>query len=564
MNAQNKVRKVMGEFGSGSLRSSSGQKVTNPKQAMAIALSEQRRVRGMKNGGMPSNSNPTPEERARLEEQIKEIRADELNKKGWDNYKKGKQEEARRNRRFSDSLNPLNWFGSNPNPSPLKSPQKTDPQDDINRAINKGDVGPRGYIRRAKGGNIKALINRQNTRHGKMDMPYHSLKRMTGKKAGGKVRLFEGGPSPENVNQTGEFDPGLAVPDIVSYNQSSDVKAVPSTLTFGQAFRDARNRAVLEERNPDKELFTWRGKSYRANMAKPKPKIVDYGDEVGRLQKRYPSPPPPPPPVAAKPDSANNKSKLATIMEAAAPEELTRNVVSAGLPMALGGAGINALARTPALVGALARNTGKTYQKARESMQAFRARRAARKANSKAERDYDLRRASDMEAGYFKGGGVKTYQKGGLAFGQAFRDARNRAVLEGRDPGKEEFTWRGKSYRANMAAPKAAAPKKVSDADFKAHELHGMGEESPQRNVVGEKEKAARKSDANFEAYEYNRAGGHIKKRNMGGNIKYVKGGGIEKRGKTRGAIVRMAAGGSVSARADGIAQRGKTRCKMV
>ena len=35
-----KVGKVMGEFKSGSLKSSSGQKVTNPKQAMAIAMSE--------------------------------------------------------------------------------------------------------------------------------------------------------------------------------------------------------------------------------------------------------------------------------------------------------------------------------------------------------------------------------------------------------------------------------------------------------------------------------------------------------------------------------------------
>jgi hypothetical protein len=37
---QNKVGKVMSEFKSGSLKSSSGQKVKNPKQAMAIALSE--------------------------------------------------------------------------------------------------------------------------------------------------------------------------------------------------------------------------------------------------------------------------------------------------------------------------------------------------------------------------------------------------------------------------------------------------------------------------------------------------------------------------------------------
>ena len=54
------------------------------------------------------------------------------------------------------------------------------------------------------------------------------------------------------------------------------------------------------------------------------------------------------------------------------------------------------------------------------------------------------------------------------------------------------------------------------------------------------------------------------KKKMMGGGIaKYAKGGGIESRGKTKGTIIRMAAGGSVgsaSRRADGIAQRGKTR----
>ena len=44
---------------------------------------------------------------------------------------------------------------------------------------------------------------------------------------------------------------------------------------------------------------------------------------------------------------------------------------------------------------------------------------------------------------------------------------------------------------------------------------------------------------------------------------KFAKGGGIESRGKTKGTIIRMASGGSVSSasrRADGIAQRGKTR----
>lgn len=39
-----KVKKVMSEFKSGKLNSSSGQKVTNPRQALAIGLSEQRRA----------------------------------------------------------------------------------------------------------------------------------------------------------------------------------------------------------------------------------------------------------------------------------------------------------------------------------------------------------------------------------------------------------------------------------------------------------------------------------------------------------------------------------------
>lgn len=41
-----KIRKVMSEFRRGTLRSSSGQKVTSRMQALAIALSEQRRARG--------------------------------------------------------------------------------------------------------------------------------------------------------------------------------------------------------------------------------------------------------------------------------------------------------------------------------------------------------------------------------------------------------------------------------------------------------------------------------------------------------------------------------------
>jgi len=42
--AEKKISKVMTEYGKGKLKSSSGSKVTNPKQALAIALSESRRM----------------------------------------------------------------------------------------------------------------------------------------------------------------------------------------------------------------------------------------------------------------------------------------------------------------------------------------------------------------------------------------------------------------------------------------------------------------------------------------------------------------------------------------
>lgn len=48
-----KVKRVLREFKEGKLKSSSGQKVTNPKQAIAIGLSEQRAMKGYKAGGEP-------------------------------------------------------------------------------------------------------------------------------------------------------------------------------------------------------------------------------------------------------------------------------------------------------------------------------------------------------------------------------------------------------------------------------------------------------------------------------------------------------------------------------
>lgn len=51
-----KVEQVMHEFKAGKLKSSSGDKVTNPKQAIAIGLSEQERSRKARKGGLMKNA----------------------------------------------------------------------------------------------------------------------------------------------------------------------------------------------------------------------------------------------------------------------------------------------------------------------------------------------------------------------------------------------------------------------------------------------------------------------------------------------------------------------------
>jgi hypothetical protein len=50
-----KVEKVMGEYKQGKLKSSSGGKVTNRKQAIAIAMAEQEGSRAKRKNGLMKN-----------------------------------------------------------------------------------------------------------------------------------------------------------------------------------------------------------------------------------------------------------------------------------------------------------------------------------------------------------------------------------------------------------------------------------------------------------------------------------------------------------------------------
>ena len=201
-----------------------------------------------------------------------------------------------------------------------------------------------------------------------------------------------------------------------------------------------------------------------------------------------------------------------------------------------------------------------------------------------------------------------------MTFGKAFREKLNE-LGEGRT-----FMWRGKSYSTDLAKPSNPISKSTPTAKATpSNETNAgavTGRTSPiSKKMVGEDAMGNRRTQAQEDAYVASlskkpesrmspslnyapmrrgmKFGGSVKESKAmvgkevafmkkkgapasmikhekaemgmkkGGMAGYAKGGGIESRGKTKGTVIRMASGGSVSARADGIAQRGKTKFKM-
>jgi hypothetical protein len=97
----------------------------------------------------------------------------------------------------------------------------------------------------------RAAINKQDTQHGSMDMPFKSLKKFRGMNSGGKVKRYEEG--------------GDVEPDVVADKPTVTEKPAESLdkMTFGKAFR-----AKLNELGEGR-TFMWRGKSYSTDLAKP-------------------------------------------------------------------------------------------------------------------------------------------------------------------------------------------------------------------------------------------------------------------------------------------------------
>jgi hypothetical protein len=99
----------------------------------------------------------------------------------------------------------------------------------------------------------RAAINKQDTQHGSMDMPFKSLKKFRGMNSGGKVKRYAG------------EDESLVEPDVVADKPTVTEKPAESLdkMTFAKAFR-----AKLNELGEGR-TFMWRGKSYSTDLAKP-------------------------------------------------------------------------------------------------------------------------------------------------------------------------------------------------------------------------------------------------------------------------------------------------------
>jgi hypothetical protein len=227
----------------------------------------------------------------------------------------------------------------------------------------------------AAGGVTKQKINKQDTKHGVMDMPFSSLKKYTGMKSGGVMKRYAEGGVLERLGEP---------------------------QSFKDAFREARDNKVA--------TFTWNGKKYSTALASPKKDTTSDARESARHAT-----------FGKTPEVASEEElKLAKEWGDKEDREARRERMMQGAGMAMGAAGAAGVGRAVARMIAsrgMGRGASQAMEKAaqgtqrqtgpvRQGMERIREREAAQAA-ARREAALDAERASAMEAGYRKGGSVK-------------------------------------------------------------------------------------------------------------------------------------------------------------
>ena len=325
----------------------------------------------------------------------------------------------------------------------------------------------------AKGGVTQQKINKQNTRHGMMDLPVANLNRFAGMKKGGimkKRRFGSGGDTGDQDMENAGYDKSGEGEDAV-YRKSSATGVTASNETSA----------------PKKE-------------AAVKPKMAESSRSLAKTSA-----------TTQQPDETKS-----------GPPEDTRGV--SGMP------------------------SRKYVSKLTDQQKSDNADRLAKEAALMAVT-----------------GGAGTVARGVYRVGQAANKARKLGLEKGNAAATGEgAAWGDFSSSAATKGQNLRNRYRDSEKTIKKNPdgyKKGGAVMKESKGMMGKEVAFMKKKGAPASMIKHEKAEMGMKR---GGMMKYAKGGGIESRGKTKGTIIRMASGGSVSSasrRADGIAQRGKTRC---
>ena len=378
-----------------------------------------------------------------------------------------------------------------------------------------------GLKKMAVGGEAKQKILRQDTRHGKVDMPFEKLSRFSGMKKGGvmkksafmKKRRFDEGGDVDDLEQAG-------------YSKEGEGEDTVYRKSFATGV-SSKNSASTPAKKPAKSVSD--DGSYDRKEMRERPKYEDTSGTMART-----------------PRSMGFRRE--------APSDAQKDINADRFAKEL----------------ALTALGGGVGQGVRGVYRAEQAAKAAREAATRYAETPAIRAMSEANKARF-------------AEKQAERQAAQRRIAEERDRmfGSEAAARRYAEASGMKKGGSVMRSKKDIGRDQMGMAPYRKGGEMESKAMVKKeigfmKKKGAPASMIKHEKAEMRgmKKGGHLKEtmgpRGMGSDVeggykaKHLKHGehSEQKRGHTRGTIVKMAAGGFVRS-ADGVAQRGKTKGRM-
>ena len=383
----------------------------------------------------------------------------------------------------------------------------------------------------AGGGAARQKINQQDTQHGAMDMPFKSLKKFTGMKAGGKVRRFEGG----GTTGTGlkDVDPNIKyTPEqeaFLTEGEGKPNRSDPYIIARMLAARPAP--APVEERGITPIKTSAASVAAAPTSVKADPSGEDFSpikykvnDETGKVYD-------PEEIIKAAPKTSSKTTSKATPAKTAT---------------------------APA-----ADNTPQKQPKKLSDTKFWTPEKQARSdVLSKMAAQARFKGYSSVKGPLRQGVGMPVgtdlmYQPRKKITNEQLQDEYRNRVNKNLE---DEYNNRGMKKGGKVDTKK---PNPFMEMIAKKKEK-AEGESPSFQKKEGKKGEKAEMKFAKGGMARGGMMGGNMNaKGSMSGSSRAGENTKIQKKGLTEGKVIKMASGGSVSSRADGIASRGKTNCKI-